>query len=173
MYVLYVPRLCSWCYLVASDTGWYTTCRYSTAPFACIRTYVSRNNATLRNHQAGVESRWPLTMLTIESIERLSIVRGRRGRTLGCKARPEQQQPKCTHLEALDLFNSRSRMVGTSISAPSFSNDMADAPAAALLLMFVLLLLGSNAVPSPLSLVLPYTAKRRVVISRTPTIVEC
>ena len=30
----YVPRLCSWCYLVASDTGSYTTGRYSIAPFA-------------------------------------------------------------------------------------------------------------------------------------------
>ena len=31
---MYVPRLCSWYYLVASDTGWYTTGRYSTAPVA-------------------------------------------------------------------------------------------------------------------------------------------
>ena len=28
----YVPRLCSWYYLVASDTGWYTTAHYSTVP---------------------------------------------------------------------------------------------------------------------------------------------
>ena len=34
-FILYVPRLRSWCYLVASDKGWYTTGRYSSAPFAC------------------------------------------------------------------------------------------------------------------------------------------
>ena len=32
---LYVPRLCSWCHLVASDRGSYTAGRYRTAPFAC------------------------------------------------------------------------------------------------------------------------------------------
>ena len=34
MYCTYVPQLCSWCHLVASDTGRYTTARYSTVPFA-------------------------------------------------------------------------------------------------------------------------------------------
>ena len=32
--VRYVPRLCSWCYLVASDSGWCSIGRYRTAPFA-------------------------------------------------------------------------------------------------------------------------------------------
>lgn len=114
---------------------------------------------------------------SIESIKWQSVTRGRRSYVQGYTARSEQQRSKCTHLAALDLFNSRSRMVGTSISAPSFSNVM---PAAtpyertADLLVLLLMLLCSRAgrSPSPLSPVFPYTAKRRVAMSRRPAIVE-
>ena len=38
----YVPRLCSRCYLVAGDTGWYATGRYSTVPFCALADFVLR-----------------------------------------------------------------------------------------------------------------------------------